>query len=222
MNLFPPHITLVRNRRGGVDKRGSGGYTPAMQEEIHEPSSPPNPMRLFVSPRAGAGELIAHEGETTALLVSGIAGIVLALAGASVAALESGVQIGYMIFFCMVAGPFLGWTFVYFFSISLSFIGEWLGGIGMSDPIRVVLAWCMIPWTLALVLSGLLGDLPGVSPLSAVLSLYVLWVFLVGLSVAQRVSLLRSLLSILILAVLVAAPLVFFILPTLLRMEPPA
>lgn len=163
-------------------------------------------IEVLVAPRAAFTTLLREESEGAALLLTGLAGTLLLLAGAHAETQETTLRLVYLLFFCLCAGPMLGWFFLYFFSALLTWVGDWLGGRGVPGPVRGAVGWSSLPVVLTSVPYLLLKGAPGTGWLPAAGAVYALVLLVAGLSVAHRFSLARATLCLALVLVLALLP----------------
>lgn len=163
-------------------------------------------LAAVVSPRAALPRLLDEECEPVALLYTALAGITLLLAGASEKELSSSVRIGYMVFFCVILGPIAGWTALYLLSFLLTWTGEWLGGRGLSDPVRGAVGYASLPLVPAGCVVLALGEWAGAGWFYLPAAMYAVYVLLVGVAAAHRFSRARAAAALALSLILIAAP----------------
>jgi Yip1 domain len=155
------------------------------------------------------------ESDTLSIFLSSVAGMILLLRGVTAEKLEGNIDLGNVFVLCLLLGPVFGWTALFVGSTLLAWVNERLGGLCDRERVRAAIGWSCVPVLWLQVLWLLLFWIPGIYWIMMVGSLWILYVFVVCLAIALRISIVRAIINLLLALALILIPLVISSVPFL-------
>ena len=142
-------------------------------------------------------------------------------------------SLGAIIALCIIVGGLLGWLGLYIYSALLRWTGEWLNGQGSRDSILRMLSHAMIPSILAMLIlipqmvlfgKGIFqsdidmyqyGSFSMIFYYSTlfikvILGIWTIVIFVIGISEVQKLSIWKSILNLVLPALVIGGPLIVF------------
>jgi hypothetical protein len=139
--------------------------------------------------------------------------------------------------FCIIFGALIGWVPFYIYAALMSWTGKWLKGKGNTNSILTVICFAMIPSIVGLVLLipqiGVLGNdlfkadnfestdlgvrifVMFIGILEAILLVWTIVLLIIGISVVQKISIGKSILNLLLPALIILVPLMIIVMITI-------
>lgn len=190
--------------------------------------------KIWTSPRLVFNFLNKYKYEKYMHLLLLLAGISKAFDRASSKNMGDSLPFGAVLGVCLVFGGLLGWIAYYIYAALLSWIGQWLNGKGGTFSLLRVLSYGMIPSIAALTLlipqlilfkNGIFerefdpfneGTAAGVIfyttvLIEIVLSIWAIVLIVIGISVVQKISIGKSIINIILPALLFIVPIAFIV-----------
>jgi len=169
----------------------------------------------------------------TVLLI--LAGISRTFDRASMKNMGDNFSIWGVIAFCIIIGAIFGWITNYIYSALISWTGNWLNGKGNTDSILRVLSYALIPSIISLLLlipqiaiygneifksegdissGGIISNVIvyGSMFLEFILGIWTLFLFVIGISEVQKLSIGKSILNLVLPVIVIMIPLLFIVL----------
>jgi hypothetical protein len=205
------------------------------EESVFAPSDDEIFTTIWISPRKIFKYI--HESHhdkyvVTLLLLSGIS---RAFDRAALNDMGDSNSLTAIIVLCIIAGGLFGWMTYYIYAAMLSWTGSWLGGKGNTKSILRILAYGMLPSVVALIFlipqlviygdevfksegditsGGLLANVIvyGSMAIEFVLGIWTMVLCVVGISEVQKLNVGKSILNLLLPAIVIIVPIFIIIL----------
>lgn len=191
--------------------------------------------KIWASPRLVFKYINESHYDKYMIVLLALAGISRAFDRASLKNMGDTMAIAEILGICIVLGGLLGWVSYYIYAALLSWTGKWLDGKGDTNSILRILAYAMIPSILALILlipqvgiygaeifksegdissAGLISNIIVYSSmfLELALGICTLVFCVIGISEVQKLSIGKSILNLLLPALIILVPVLLIVL----------
>ncbi len=190
--------------------------------------------KIWTSPRAVFKFINDYKFDRYFTLLIVLSGISRTFDRAAMKNLGDEYSLGGVISYCIIVGALLGWVSYYLYAALISWTGNWLGGKGNTHSIIRVLAYSLVPSILSMFLlipqimiygngifqsdgdvvsAGIIGNILFYGSLILELTLGI-WSFLlcvIGISEVQKLSIGKSILNLLLPAILFIVIILIFV-----------
>lgn len=188
--------------------------------------------KILTSPREAFKFINTYKYEKNATVLLILAGISRTFDRASTKNMGDNFSIWALIAFCTIIGAIFGWITYYIYSALISWTGKWLNGRGNTDSILRVLAYALIPSIISLPLlipqiaiygneifksdgditsGGIISNILvyGSMILEFGLGIWTIVLCVIGISEVQKLSIGKSILNLLLPAIVIVTPIIF-------------
>ena len=187
--------------------------------------------KIWLSPKLVFQYIHENEYDKFVPVLLVLAGISRSFNRASLKGVGDELSLGAVVAICVLFGGLLGWIFYYFYAGLLSWTGKWLGGKGDVQSLLRITAYAMIPVSISLLLlipeiaffgngvfqsdievytDGPVSEMVfyGIVVFELILTLTALIFMVIGISVAQEISIGKSVLNLILPILVILVPVV--------------